>query len=504
MNSLKRNSWSLLSLAGCVCLLGAAVAVSQQQPVTSPGIEHAEALSSAFRDVARNVLPAVVSIETRARAVQVSQDGEGTRSPLEDEFFRRFFGDNLPPGLEENFRQFNPQQMPQRRGSGSGFIIDGAGIILTNAHVVEGAERVTVTLHDGRELQATEWHADPRSDVAIVHVDAGQQLPSVPFGDSNGMEIGDWVLALGNPFDIGTTVTAGIISAKGRSTGINEVESYLQTDAAINPGNSGGPLVNLRGEVIGINTAISTRSGGYDGVGFAIPINNARWVADQLIATGSVERAYLGVTLQPLTAELREQFRVGVGEGALVASVFESSPAAKAGVEAGDVILEFAGEKVASSTQLQGIVERLTVDKTYPMVVQRGGDQVQLNVTLKPMPRDFTPALQRGLKQPNGPEKTHEYDELGLKVLGLDSDEATQLSLPKDLTGVLVGSVEGGSPASEAGLQPGDVIEKVGSQRVTSPAEFADAIKSLSVEKGIALLIRRGSGSQFVVLKSVN
>jgi serine protease Do len=499
MRALKQNRWGLFSLAACVLLVGAAVAVSQQQGISQPGIQHAEALSMTFRDVAREVLPAVVSIETRAKAVQISNNGQGPRSPMEDEFFKRFFGDNLPPQLEENFRQ---RQMPQRRGSGSGFIVGDDGVILTNAHVVAGADQVTVTLYDGRELEATEWHADPRSDVAIVRVDAGEKLPTVPFGDASEIEIGDWVLALGNPFDIGTTVTQGIISAKGRSTGINEVESYLQTDAAINPGNSGGPLVNLRGEVVGINTAISTRSGGFDGVGFAIPVNTARWVAEQLIATGSVKRAYLGVTLQPMSADLRRQFGADVNEGALVASVFEGSPAANANVDTGDVIVEFAGQKVTNSSQLQGIVERLQIDKTYPMTVLRDGERVRLEVTLKQMPGDFTPALKRAAQQPASPSTQQQYDELGLEVLSLDSEAAAQLSLAEGTEGVLVGSVEPGSPASSAGLRRGDVIHKVGSTKVTSPDEFAEAVKELSLESGVALLVSQDGNNRFVVLKN--
>jgi serine protease Do len=501
MRTLKQNRWGLSFLAACMLFVGAAVAVSQQQESTQPGIEHAEALSITFRDAARKVLPAVVSIETRAKSVQISNNGQGLRSPLEEEFFKRFFGENLPPELEQNFRQ---QQMPQRRGSGSGFIVDADGVILTNAHVVSGADRVVVTLDDGRELEATEWHADPRSDVAIVRVEAGEKLPTVPFGDSSQIEIGDWVLALGNPFDIGTTVTSGIISAKGRSPGVNGdgVESYLQTDAAINPGNSGGPLVNLRGEVVGINTAISTRSGGYDGVGFAIPVNTARWVAEQLIATGSVKRAYLGVTLQPMSADLRRQFGVDVSEGALVASVFEGSPAAAADVDTGDVIVAFAGEKVRNSSQLQGIVERLEVDKMYPMTVVRDGERVRLEVTLKQMPGDFTPALNRAMKQPESSTTQQQYDELGLEVLSLDSEAAAQLSLPEGAEGVLVGSVESGSPASSAGLRRGDVIHKVGSTKVTSPDEFAEAVKELSLENGVALLVSRDGNNRFVVLKN--
>ena len=503
MNRLKQRPWSSATVAGAVLLAGAAVAVSQQRPLTPAGLEHAEALSMTFRDVAKNVLPAVVSIETRTKAVQIGANGDQLRSPLEDEFLKRFFGGELPPGMSDRFQQ---RQIPQRRGSGSGFIIDGEGVILTNSHVVSGADRVTVKLHDGRELQATEWHADPRADVAIIRVDAGDRLPSVPLGDSSSMEIGDLVLALGNPFDIGVSVTSGIISAKGRNTGgLNEIENYLQTDAAINPGNSGGPLVNLRGEVIGINTAISSRSGGYDGVGFAIPIDNARWIADQLVATGSVNRAYLGVVLQTMDAALRDQFGVSIGEGTLVSEVRSGTPAARAGIEEGDVILEFAGQRIRNSSHLVAVVERLPVDESYSTTVIRNGRRQQLTVTLKPMPKDYTPALKRALEQPTKPAKQQrQYDELGLQVIGLDSDEARQLSVPDDVTGVLVTSVEPGSAAAEAGLRRGDVIEKVGSTQVSSTDEFAAAVGEVSVDKGIAVLIRRGPGSQFVVLKAVD
>ena len=216
---------------------------------------------------------------------------------------RRFFGDHSTLKVS-----FATKSSPPAKGRGSGFVVDASGIILTNSHVVNEADAVTVRFHDGTELKATSWHTDPWSDVAIVRVDPQQRLTAIPLGNSDGMEIGDWVLALGDPFGVGMSVTAGIISGKGRSPAINEREDYLQTDAAINPGNSGGPLVNLQGEVIGINTAISTRSGGYDGVGFAIPINLARWVADQLIRDGHVARPYLGVSVQAMTPELRRQF----------------------------------------------------------------------------------------------------------------------------------------------------------------------------------------------------
>ncbi|MGD9854779.1 MAG: Do family serine endopeptidase [Planctomycetaceae bacterium] len=500
MKPMNTKNFGLFAAVGGLCVV-AAVALAQQQlrvPASSPGVVHAEALSHTFRDVAKAVLPAVVSIETRAKAVAVK--GPAGRSPFEDEFFKRFFGEDFD--LNEQFRQ---RPMPQQRGSGSGFIIDSSGTILTNAHVVNGAERVVVRLEDGRELTATEWHADARSDVAIVRVDAGEPLPQIPLGNSDEMEIGDWVLALGNPFDVGTTVTSGIISAKGRNTGINERENYLQTDAAINPGNSGGPLVNLRGEVVGINTAISTRSGGYDGVGFAIPVNNARWVADQLMATGSVKRAYLGVQLQGMTPQLRQQFGVPNGHGALVAHVFDGTPAGDAGIQPGDVILSFAGQDVQHSVQLQGVVEQLDVGKTYPMAVLREGKEVALDVTLREMPEDFSPAMQSLRKSGSeSPQAEEQFNELGLEIGKVDSDAAKELGIGDDAQGVLVTAVEPNGPAAQVGIQAGDVIERVGNQKVASPEEFEAAVDKLSVADGVVMLVRRGDATHFVVVGADN
>ena len=500
---MKQNPFLSLSVVAGLLLTGAAVAVSQQGPASPEGVRHAEALSMTFRDVARSVLPAVVSIETRAKVVRIGNNGDAPqmRSPFDDEFFRRFFGDQIPD--IEQFRQMpNQGAVPQQRGSGSGFIVDGSGVILTNAHVVNGADRVTVTLYDGREFEATEWHADGRSDVAIIRIDAGE-LPSVSLGDSRQMEIGDWVLALGNPFNIGTTVTSGIISAKGVNAGINEVESYLQTDAAINPGNSGGPLVNLQGEVVGINTAISTRSGGYDGVGFAIPATTARWVSDQLIAHGEVRRAYLGVQLQQMSAELRNQFGVRVGEGTLVNNVYEDSPADKAGIETGDVVLSFNGQPVKDSAHLQSIVERLQVDQSYNVVVLRNGERKTLTVHVKEMPRDFTPALKRTMRHsPSAEPEESSYDALGLEVQELDKEAISRHSLPDGAEGVLIRSIQPGSPASLAGLRQGDVIEKVGTDNVRSTDEFASAVEDKSLDQGVVLLVRRGNNTHFVVIKS--
>lgn len=505
MSARRIGLWLLTLAAGTG--LGAA-AISWSQPVTSglavPPARTPDDLSLAFREVAGRVLPAVVWIETHTTAhteTAEGDDGEGTRDPRE-EFFRRFFGD------DPRFKNFEFPEMPQipTEGHGSGFIIDASGVILTNAHVIDGADKVIVHLHDGSEVKAASWEADARSDVAIVRIETDNALPVLALGNSDLMQVGDWVLAAGNPFDVGVTVTAGIISATGRGPGINERENYLQTDAAINPGNSGGPLVNLNGEVVGINTAISTSSGGYDGVGFAIPVNMARWVAEQLIESGEVRRAYLGVALDELTNDLREAFNVPLGQGALVARVMPNTPAQKAGVQEGDIVLEIAGQPVKDRAHLQGIVEALPVDKEYPLQVLRDGEKVMLNVTLEQMPANYTAALQR--RRPTAPAEPQEskpapeFDALGLQVQELDADLRRRLDLGEDITGIVITAVKDGSPAAAAGLQSGDVIEKVGATKVTTPEAFDAAVAKQSLEKGVALLVTRGQRSSYVVVKS--
>ncbi len=505
MQSIKRNTAWVTAVVLGVCLEAAAVTWSQGNRGALPAPPEAQTahdLSIAFRDVANKVLPAVVSIESRMEAKEIP--GEEVPSPFgNDEFLKRFFGDD--PRLQEMFRNPRGMRMPPREGRGSGVIIDSKGVILTNSHVVSGADRVVVRLHDGREVRAASWAADPRSDVAIVRVDVDQPLPAVRLGNSDAMQIGDWVLAMGNPFNVGTTVTAGIISATGRGPGINERESYLQTDAAINPGNSGGPLVNLNGEVVGINTAISTSSGGYDGVGFAIPANMARWVSDQLVADGQVRRAYLGVHLQPFDNDLRRGFGVAPGEGALVNQVLKDAPADKAGVQTGDTIVNMAGQRVTESSQLQGIVETLEIGKKYPLEVLRDGKRVALQVTMEEMPRDLvqdtTPARPSGAVPREEPAK---FNELGLEIDTLTPQVLEQLGLKNQgrTEGVLVKAVKPGSPAAESGIRAGDIIERVGTKHVASPDEFRASTEGLSLADGVVLLVRRGNGAQFVVVKS--
>ncbi|MCA9079380.1 MAG: Do family serine endopeptidase [Planctomycetaceae bacterium] len=505
--AVSRSRGWLLAFAGGLCLGAGAIAVSQQQPAPklAPAPLHTpNDLSTAFRVVSEHALPSVVSITAQTEAKEVAVEGGGGQqlSPLEEQMFRQFFGND--PQFERFFGGEGGmrRQVPRQEGAGSGFIVDASGIILTNSHVVEGADRVTVQLQDGREIDAESWHFDPRTDVAVVRIKIDEPLPAITLGDSDPMQVGDWVLALGNPFSVGTTVTAGIISAVGRGPGINERENYLQTDAAVNPGNSGGPLVNLNGDVVGINTAISTRSGGYDGISFAIPSNMVRWVADQLIEKGRVERSYLGVKLQPMSAEIRRQLGVDSTLGALVNEVFPDTPAAKAGLEVGDVILKFENADVADQADLVSQVEQSAPGKSYRLTVLRAGQTKIVPVTLESMPSDYTPAMQRlnAESKAADPEQT-ELGKLGIEVSGLTPELAQRLGVDEETTGVVVRGVKPGSPADRSGLIPGDIIQRVGTESVNSVDEFGKVVESADLGKGLLMYLRRGNGNAFVVVK---
>ena len=383
-------------------------------------------------------------------------------------------------------------------GIGSGVVIDSSGVILTNNHVVAGGGEVTVRTHDGREYVATDVWTDPKTDLAVVKVDA-KGLSAAKLGDSDQVSIGDWVMALGQPFGLESTVTAGIISAKHRGIGITARENFLQTDAAINPGNSGGPLVNLRGEVVGINTAIHSRSGGNDGIGFAVPSNLARWVADQLIDHGSVKRAYLGVGIQPVTPALAKELNVKPRGGVIVTDVYPDTPAAKAGLESGDVIVRFGDKMVSTPQALQLAVERSPFGEELVIEIVRGGKSLQLGFEAAMQPTDFGVSVNEADNQSG-----KRMDDLGLEIAPLDDAVAKQLGMA-GTEGVIITSVRENSPAAEAGLAPGIVIREVNRQKVASVADFerlmAEHRKDESAE-GILLLVRSEKGSRFIVLKS--
>ncbi len=518
MNTLRRqNPWLLTTVSLTSLMIGAALyshnPLAGRQPALAapqaaqPQVTHntnAKELSAGFREVAHLALPAIVSIETRGKLAKGRMAEEGDALPFDEQSpLGDLFKDN--PQFREFFKHRGaPQRMPRQHGMGSGFIVDPSGVIITNNHVVANADQVTVHLQDGSEYTSTDWKTDPRSDVAIIRIKPQGPLPTLKLGDSDACQIGDWVMAVGSPFGLDFSVTAGIISAKGRGQGILDREDFLQTDAAINPGNSGGPLLNLDGEVIGINTAISSRSGGYDGVGFAIPINMAKWVSGQLMEHGQVKRGYLGVAIQPVNNQLAKQFGIKGGHGAIVGQVVPGSPAADAKVETGDVILTLNGKSVSNPRNLQGIVEQLETGKGYPLEILRDGKKQTLTVSIKEMPKNYTglgeeeegqvPEKERDIAKPS------EFKDLGIEVQDVQKELTEQLGYKGAVEGVLVSEVANDSPAEAAGLKSGMVIEKVGTKRVKNVAEFSAAVKDLSVDKGILLLVRTPTGSRFVVV----
>ncbi len=464
---------------------------------------YANSLSRAFRDAAEKVLPSVVMITNTPAVAEVP---EGRIQPPDELWGDSPFGDMLPgfpgPDLRRFFRELpSIPQVPRHgmRGVGSGVIVDSSGVILTNSHVVDGSGKITVRLHDGREFEAVDVKQDPKTDLAILRIEQAGDLQAARLGNSDATDVGDWVLALGQPFGLEGTVTAGIVSAKGRGIGITARENFIQTDAAINPGNSGGPLVNLSGEVVGINTAISSRNGGYQGVGFAIPVNLAKWVGGQLVEKGRVERAYLGVIIQPVSHQLAQQFGVKVHEGVLVSQVQPGTPAAKAGLKEGDVIVEFAGKAVSSPQQLQAAVEQTKIGAKVEMAVVRDGKRVSIPVTPNEQPEDLGLA-RRGSRGFANPESSR-FDKLGLQVETLTAEVAGQLKVSAD-SGVVVTDVRSGSPADQAGLTPGMVITQANHQTVKSVDDLQEALGKQPLEKGVLLLVRTPEGARFVVLKA--
>jgi serine protease Do len=494
------------ALAAAVCLAAGlhpwatAIASAEEDPATVQAMNQANGLSRAFRHAAEHASPSVVVVrsESKPRKAPARPDGRrGGENPFKGTPFEEFFRDGLPEGFE--FNGPGDRQMPGRSGVGSGVIVDAAGIVLTNNHVVEGADTVTVELPDGRTFKATDIKTDPESDLAVVRLADARNLPTAKLGDSDKLEIGDWVIAIGNPFELETTVSAGIISAKGRELASARRAKFLQTDAAINPGNSGGPLVNLTGEVVGINTAIASSSGGYQGIGFAIPINLARWVSEQLIAKGAVERGFLGVSIGPLDKDMASKLGVESRKGALVTEVMAGTPAAEAGVEELDVITGFDETPVDGPRSLQEVVERSAIGKQHRLSVLRDGKPLTLTISVKPLPDKLARRAQGGPRQSDDDGHESFYSEaFGLEV----SDKA---SVAEDayegFDGVLVERVDPDGVAAEAGLGPGVLIRKVGKTTVASVGEFAEAIEKESAEAGVVLQVRTPRGNAVVLLK---
>ncbi|AON54260.1 DegQ family serine endoprotease [Herbaspirillum seropedicae] len=459
-------------------------------PVASPAV----AALPDFADIVERTGPGVVNIRTTERVRQNAQGQGGVDDPEMQEFFRRFFGIPIPrqqqPGTPRgNGKQGGQgQQEEVPRGVGSGFIISADGFIMTNAHVVEGASEVYVTLTDKREFKAKIVGSDTRTDVAVLKID-GSNLPRLNMGDSDKIRVGEWVLAIGSPFGLENTVTAGIVSAKARDTG--DYLPLIQTDVAVNPGNSGGPLINLKGEVIGINSQIYSRSGGFMGISFAVPIDEALRVADQLKASGRVTRGRIGVQIGEVTKDVAESLGLARAQGALVQRVEAGGPAEKAGLEAGDIILKYNGAAIERPSDLPRMVGSTKPGAKATVSIWRKGNARDVSVTVVELEADKPKqAEEKKAKPGNAPNS------LGLVVSDLSDAQRKELKVDN---GVLVEAVSGAAAA--AGIRPGDVIQRLNEVDVKDAKQFAQLVSKLDAKKRAAVLVRRGDSSQFVPLR---
>ncbi len=440
-----------------------------------------------FVDIAKAVKPAVVNIY----ATKNTGRGEGPHStPFDDPFFRRFFGD-------EFFRKFDQQPKDRKeRGLGSGVIVESNGLIITNNHVVGKADEIRVTLSDKREFKAKLIGTDPKTDVAVVRIDA-TGLPTVPWADSDRLEVGEFVLAVGNPFGLTQTVTLGIVSALGRAAGIAEYEDFIQTDAAINPGNSGGALVNVRGELVGINTAIFSQSGGNMGIGFAVPSNMAQSIMGQLVQTGKVVRGWLGVSIQDLTPELASQFGLGDTKGVLVSDVMEDSPAKKAGFERADVIVEYDGKPMDSPAHLRNAVAQTPVGKKVTVKIIRDKKPKTIELAIAEQPKTMA---QSG-DEDGGESVTPTGVLSGLDVRELTEELANRYGLKSGERGVVVVRVKPGTPAEEIGVREGDLIMEINREAVTSVRAYEKIAGKLPKDHPVLLLLKRQGRTIYLTLR---
>lgn len=459
-----------------------------------PGPSLARTAPDSFADLAAQLLPSVVNVST----TQTLEGNAGIELP------------QLPPGspFEDFFKEFmernQPKQQQKRRATslGSGFFIDNKGHVVTNNHVIQDADEVTVILHDDTRLEAKVIGRDAKTDIAVLKVEPHSKLAPVKFGNSDVLRVGDWVLAIGNPFGFGGTVTAGIISARGRDINAGPYDDFLQSDASINRGNSGGPMFNLDGEVIGINTAIFSPSGGSVGIGFAIPSNIAQGVIQQLIDHGQVRRGWLGVRIQAVTEEIADALGLKEAAGALVAGVIPGGPAEKAKLKDGDVITEFDGKPIGQMRRLPRLVADTEVGKTVPIKVWRDGRELTMKVEVGALDEteEKTAAATPGAQAPAGGES---IAALGLGVAAVDQRTRERFELDEDARGVVITSVDPNGPAAEQGVRVGDRIVEIAQEPVSTPAQVSAKIKTAQSagRKVILLLVDGESGMRFVAIK---
>ena len=497
--SLKRYASRALLLTGAALTIGTASALSSEEqkndapnpPLTvqSDDTQIARDVKSgtSFAPIVKKVAPSVVKVSITAKA------GESPMAVPDNDFFRRFFGDNGDlfgpggPGRGRNFLQ---------HGLGSGVIVSSDGYILTNNHVVNNATDIQVALNDGRQFTAKVIGADPKTDVALVKI-KGENLPALKLTDSDKVEVGDVVIAVGNPFGIGQTVTEGIVSAKNRTTSGEMDEDFIQTDAAINPGNSGGALVDTEGRLVGINSAILSRSGGNQGIGFAVPSNLCRWVMESLVKNGRVDRGYLGVVIQSVTPELAKAFKLNGTNGALVSDVASGGPAEAAGLKSGDVVVQFDSRPVDDASQFKIRVAETAPGSKVSLVVNRNGESKNFDVTLKSLPESRTAKT----TEKNNPKRQEAL--AGVGVADLDQSIRRELNIPANIQGAVVTEVNPNSASYEAGLRNGDVITEINRQPIRNAQDAIDNTNKANADQTLVKVWSKG-GSHYLTVDESN
>ncbi len=456
--------------------------------LSAPALSIARTASPDFVELAKKLMPTVVNIRTAKIIKPRQQQRPQQQRPRMQSPFDNFF--------EDFFRQFDGQQMPQQKSRreqslGTGFVIDKDGYILTNNHVVNGADEVMVKLSDGRELKGEIKGTDEKLDLALIKVSDKDVFHVAELGDSDVLNVGEWVMAIGNPFGLSQTVTAGIVSAKGRVIGNGPYDDFIQTDASINPGNSGGPLFNAEGKVIGINTAIIA---GGQGIGFAIPINMAKSIISQLRDTGKVTRGYLGIRFQPLTADLAKSFGMNSDKGALIANVEKDTPADRAGLKAGDVITEYDGKTINESSELPRLVATTPIDKKVSVVIFRDGKKQELSVVVGKLKGDDAASATTG---------DNESEKLGITVQQMTSELASRLGIKESKNGLVITEVKHGTPADEAGIVPGSIVIEINGRRPETLQQYMSIVSGIKKGDIVRLLLKRPDGSvHYVALKS--